>query len=67
MDKKATSALTKAVADDDGYITTSFPFEWLIMFCGEQRVTASAADAIYEWTSRQTVKVFYDNDKMGIP
>ena len=60
MDKKATSALTKVVADDSGYITTLFPFERVIMLCGNSRVTASATDAIYEWTSRETASALYD-------
>ena len=59
-DKKATSALTKVVADDSGYITTLFPFERVIMLCGNTRVTASATDAIYEWTSRETARALYD-------
>ena len=60
MDKKATAILVKVVTEDTGYIKTSFPFERVIMFCGNQRVTASATDAIYEWTSRQTAKALYD-------
>ena len=60
MDKKATSALTKVVADDVGYITTLFPFKRVIMLCGNSRVTASATDAIYEWTSRETARALYD-------
>ena len=64
MDKKATAILTKVVAEDAGYITTSFPFERVLMICGNQRVTASATDAIYEWMSRQTAKALYD--KKGI-
>ena len=64
MDKKATLALTKVVAEDEGYITTSFPFERVIMLCGDQQVTASDTDVIYEWTSRQTAKTLYD--KKGI-
>ena len=34
------------------------------MICGNQRVTASATDAIYEWNSRQAAKALYD--KKGI-
>ena len=64
MDKKATTVLTKVVANNSGYITTSFPFERVIMLCGNKRVTASATDAIYEWTSRETAKALYD--KKGI-
>ena len=63
-DKKASARLVKVVADDEGYINTSFPFERVLMSCGNQRVTASATDAIYEWTSRQTAKALYD--KKGI-
>ena len=58
MDEKATMDLAKVVSADEGYITTSFPFERLIMTCGQQRITSSATDAIYEWMSRQTAKNF---------
>ena len=38
MDKKATTTLTKVVAEDRGYITTSFPFKRVIIHCGDQRL-----------------------------
>ena len=60
MDRKATTKLKTVVEEDTGYIMSYFPFERLTMSCGDQRVTASATDAIYEWTSRQTAKKLYD-------
>ena len=38
----------------------TFPFERVIMLCGSNRITASATNVIYEWTSRQTAKALYD-------
>ena len=55
---------TKVVSDSKGYITTSFPFEQVLMICGDQRVTASTTNAVYKWASLQTAKTLYD--KKGI-
>ena len=59
MDVNAGQKLIKAVEQED-YITTSFPFERVVMHCGNTRVTASPTEAIYEWTSRQTARKLYD-------
>ena len=47
MDEQAGDALVATVRDGD-FITTLFPHEHVTMQCGEERVTASTTDAIYE-------------------
>ena len=62
MDEQAGEALVTAVRDDD-FIITQFPHERGAMQCGEERVTASATDAIYEWNGQQTVMDLFKEKK----
>ena len=48
-----------AVRDGD-FITTRFPHERVTMQCGEECVTASATDAIYEWNGQQTTMTLFE-------
>ena len=47
MDTQAVDALVAAVRDND-FIITRFPHERITMQCGEERVTASPTEAIYD-------------------
>ena len=59
MDEQAGDALVAAVRDGD-FITTQFPHERVTMQCGEERVTASVTDAIYEWNGQQTAMALFE-------
>ena len=65
MDVNAGQKLIKAVEQED-YITTLFPFKRVVMYYRNTRVTASATEAIYEWTSRQTARKLY-NERGIVP
>ena len=65
MDVNAGQKLIKAVEQED-YITTSFPFERVVMYCKNTLVTVSPTEAIYEWTSRQTARKLY-NERGKVP
>ena len=62
MDEQAVDALVTAVRDDD-FITTQFPHERITMQCGEERVTASPTEAIYDWNGQRTaMELFEEKD-----
>ena len=66
MDKQAGDTLVAAVQDGD-FITTRFPHERITMQCGDERVTASATDAIYEWNGQQTAMNLFEEKNIIRP
>ena len=65
MDVQAGDALVTAVQDDD-FIVTQFPHKHMTMHCGEESVTASATDAIYDWNGQRTAMELFE-EKNIIP
>ena len=59
MNEQAGEALVTAMRDDD-FIITRFPHERVTMQCREERVTASATDAIYDWNGQQTAMELFE-------